>query len=482
MKHRTKLVVAAPIVAVATLMIGLRVGAGSGFHAALVYGAPPGRAAPGEPRRYAFQMITYFEERGVREAIAMKDLSVELRDAEGHEARWTGASNEDGVAEITFSMPPSSGATPGGLAFDARVAGDREPLAFGIVDLTKAPPRVEERRDARVRPSKREGLAMDVYVESGRLVVGSPHDLWVHVSSDAGAPVVHATPEVGLAFLADDAKADCHGYAKLEATALGQAASTQLEATGPNGEKGVWFGTIPTAPGAFSIQMPSVFITDDVKPEAREAIVIAPNPRRIAYVEIVDAEGRVWAAALPLAVEPGDPLPRAHVPLGHLAEGTYWLVASGDPRGASTLEGATIGKRFVVSARSRCAECDRACDRGLDSAELLASRTPRWLALDGIATRGAQNRARHRRGLFIGLVALGAAALLEALLLTQAAREARLALAAAASDEPREVGSPSTSGPRTADRWTSKSGNLAVALLVALLGFAFLAALIIAKA
>jgi hypothetical protein len=54
------------------------------------------------------------------------------------------------------------------------------------------------------------------------------------------------------------------------------------------------------------------------------------------------------------------------------------------------------------------------------------------------------------------------------LLLTQAAREARLVLAAAESDEPQKT--------------SAKSGNLMVALLVALLGFAFLAALMVAKA
>jgi hypothetical protein len=450
-KHRTALVVAAPIVAVATLMVGLRVGAGEGFYAALVYGAHPGK---GEPQPYAFQLITYYEERGVREAVAMKDLAVEMRTVDGHEVHWKGESNEDGVAEVTFALPGH----PSGVAFDARIAGEREPLAFGIVDLTQAPSRGPQSHDVRVRPSKNEGaLAMDVFLESGRLVVGSPHDIWVRV--DGGA-TIHAAPEIGLAFLVDDAKADCNGYARFQATALGQAASTQFEATTEDGKKGVWFGTLPTAPGAFSIQLPPV-LGESMK---REAIVIAPNPRKVAYVEVDDVEGRAWAAALPLAAEPGDPLPRAHVPLGDLPEGDYWLVASGDPRGAERMTGATIAKRFRVSK----GPSTPACDAALASAQILAPPTPRWLAIDGIATRGAKNRARHRTGLYIGLLALGAAALLETLLLTQAAREARLVLAAAESDEPQKT--------------SAKSGNLMVALLVALLGFAFLAALMVAKA
>lgn len=453
-KHRTALVVTAPLVAVATLMIGLRVGAGSGFYAALVYGAHPGH---GDPRPYAFQMITYFEERGVREAVAMKDLSVEMRTVDGKEIHWTGASNEDGVAEIDFSLPASTT----GVAFDARLKDDREPLAFGIIDLTQGTSRGPQGTENRVRPSKRDGaVAMDVYLESGRLVVGSPHDVWVHVDgANAAETKIHGAPEIGLEFLVDNVKADCAGYARFQATALGQAASTQFEATGPNGEKGVWFGTLPTAPGAFSIQIPPI-LNEGVK---REAIVVAPNPRKVAYVEIDDAEGRVWAGALPLSVEPGDSLPRAHVPLGDLPDGDYWLVASGDPRGAEKMMGATIAKRFRVGNKLTAG-----CDASLASAQLLAAPTPRFLALDGIATRGAKNRARHRTGLLIGLLALGAAALLETLLLTQAAREARLVLAAAESDEPQKT--------------TAKSGNLLVALLVALLGFAFLAALMVAKA
>ena len=104
------------------------------------------------------------------------------------------------------------------------------------------------------------------------------------------------------------------------------------------------------------------------------------------------------------------------------------------------------------------------------AAKHIAVAFPRTLAIDGIATRGAKNRARHRQGLFIGLLALGAASLLEVLLLTAASREARFALIVAENENAEQV---TTKTP---------GGGLVVALLVALLGFALLAALMIAKA
>jgi hypothetical protein len=91
-----------------------------------------------------------------------------------------------------------------------------------------------------------------------------------------------------------------------------------------------------------------------------------------------------------------------------------------------------------------------------------------------MATRGAGNRSRHRAGLFIGLVSLFAAAVLEILLLTAASREARAALLLAELD----------GDEAQADRVTARSpgGGLVIGILVALLGFALLSALMIAKA
>src|SRR5690606_21195943 len=104
------LVVAAPIVSVATLMIGLRVGAEDAVRAAVVMGAPPARALPDGTTALAWQLLTLVHDRGVRETIPIDGLTVVAR-ARGREARWEGRTNEDGIAEprLVFDAPLEHG-------------------------------------------------------------------------------------------------------------------------------------------------------------------------------------------------------------------------------------------------------------------------------------------------------------------------------------------------------------------------------------
>jgi len=76
---KTLLKVLPPIVAILTLMIGLRVGAGEAVRAAVVFGAPLGHAGPDGKTRLAWQMLTFIDDRGVKETIPMRDLSVVAR-------------------------------------------------------------------------------------------------------------------------------------------------------------------------------------------------------------------------------------------------------------------------------------------------------------------------------------------------------------------------------------------------------------------
>jgi hypothetical protein len=477
MKHRrrTALIVAAPIVSVATLMLGLRVGAGKAVRAASVFAAPPGKAAsPGAPVPFAWQILTYLEDRGVRETIAVRELTVIAR-SKGNEARWSGASNTDGIAEATLALPDLAPNDP--VEIEVQAAGESAPLARGLVDW-KAPAlawgRAEDTRSEPpfVRPSKRSGsIAIDVLVEGERLVVGFDTPIWARVTAP-GSPsaiALDVEPEAGLRVETEAPKLGCDGWAEIPAVAEGLVSGVQINAKDREGHEGVWFGALPVAAGAFFIGAPR-WIPEG---KAETAVLVAPNPRTVVYAEVDDEHGRVFAAALPVSIEPGDPVPRARFSMPPLAPGLHWLVVSGEPRGAERLAGAAIAKPFLVGGAAG-ADPARACSIG----PWLAARPPtagfpRWLALDGMATRGAANRASHRLGLFIGLVSLLAAAVLEVLLLTAASREARAALLRAELDE----------APDERARVTAKApgGSLAVALLTALLGFALLAALLIAK-
>ncbi|HVJ92399.1 MAG TPA: hypothetical protein VM580_21510, partial [Labilithrix sp.] len=324
-----------------------------------------------------------------------------------------------------------------------------------------------------VRPSKREGtIGLDVLVEGERLVVGFETPVWVRVvpptDADAARVTLHVDPEAGLRVDKDEAKTSCDGWAEIAATAEGHVTGMQVEAKDAAGRKGVWFGALPVAPGAFFVGAPR-FVPEN---KAEDVVLVAPNPRNVVYAEVDDERGRVFAAALPLAIEPGDPVPRARFTMPPLAPGIHWLVVSGEPRGAEKLAGAAIAKPFLVGGAPGVRPAE-ACSLGPWLARRPASGFPRWLAVDGMETRGAANRARHRLGLFIGLASLLVAAVLEVILLTAASREARAAMAIAGLDE--------TDAER--ERVTAKTpgGSLAVALLVALLGFALLAALIVAK-
>ena len=473
-RTRTALVVLAPIVSVATLMIGLRVGAGEKVRAASVFAAPPGRpAAPGAPTPLAWQILTYLEDRGVRETIPIEDLSVVAR-ARGKEARWTGASNADGIAEPPLAIADLTTGDP--VEIEVRSASESEPLARGAVGWHDvrwgSEPGAAER--AAARPSRREGaLGIDVLVEGERLVVGFETTLWIHVTgADPAKVALEVKPEPGL-LVEGTPRLACDGWAEVRGVAPAHVIGVQIDARG-DGPSGLWFGALPVAPGAFFVGMPRVIEAG----KGAEAVLVAPNPRNVVYAEIDDTHGRVLAAALPLVVDATDPVPRARLPIPALAPGLHWLTVSGEPRGAERLAGAAIARPFLVVSANGVGETDgvragEACSVGPWLARRPATGFPRWLAIDGMATRGAPNRARHRLGLFIGLVSLLAAAILEVLLLTAASREARAVLLLADLDDP--------AAPRTEVTARPPGGGLAVAILVAMLGFTLLAALMIAK-
>src|SRR3954463_10368101 len=100
---RTILKIGAPIVAILTLMIGLRIGAGEAVRAAVLFGAPPPHPAPNGSTRLAWQLLTFLDDRGVKETIPMKGIEVVAR-SKGHEARWKGESNADGIAEVSLEI------------------------------------------------------------------------------------------------------------------------------------------------------------------------------------------------------------------------------------------------------------------------------------------------------------------------------------------------------------------------------------------
>lgn len=451
---RRLLLIGAPIVAVLTLMLGLRIGAGEAVRSASIFAAPPTQG------RVSLQILTYYEERSVRETVAMKDLTlVATSNAGKKESRWKGDSNEDGIAEANLVFDHDPVTTDGDLKdieIELRTGDEKEPLAKGSVTFaTTAWGRSESSRAA-ARPAKRVGpIPIDVLVEGERLVPGFESSVWIHAP---GATTVEIEPEPGLE-VQKTHLTPCDPQGWMEAIVIARAHVVGFSIKAGQSE---WYGPLPVAPGAFFAAMPR--IVPEGKPT--EIVLVAPNPRHVVYAEVDDTNGRVWAAALPVALDPGDSIPRAKVTIPPLAKGLHWLVVSGEPRGAEKLAGAAVAKPFKVGAPQD------ACVAGPWLAERPAEGFPRTLALDGMAVRGATNASRHRIGLLIGFLSLAAAAILDAILMIAMAREARaitLLADLAEGDEPKVL----TAKP--------PGGSILVGVLVAILGFAFLAVLLFAK-
>ncbi|MEZ4260774.1 MAG: hypothetical protein R3B36_16990 [Polyangiaceae bacterium] len=460
--RRRQLMIAAPLLSVATLMVGLRVGAKDATRSATVVAAPP------TSRGIAWQIVTYIDDRAVREVAPVRGLVVTARSG-GREATWRGDSNVDGVAEAWLPLEGLNATSV--VDIEVRADGEAEPLAGGQVHVREEP-WGPERSDVAARPTKKTGdIDIEVLVDGERLVPGFPVSMWVHTSGGPHEGLeITAKPEPGLRVEPSSAKPCAPGWTELVVTAEAHVVGVTLEAHTASGQTGTWFGALPVAPGAFHVSM-------DRHLEAQKpakVVLLAPNPRKIAYLEVDDARGRHFAAALDVRTEPGDPTPRAALELPPLPDGLYWLAISGDTRGTDAMLGAAVAKPFVVGKPAALSDTS-ACGVGAFLAKNPGSRFLKWDALDGLSSRRGREAARRRIGLLIGVLSLLVAAMIEAVLIGQGAKEAREQVAAALADADDATDAGAEARRQHIAR-TGGAGNVVVGLLLALLGFGLLAA------
>jgi hypothetical protein len=457
-RARRLLLVGTPLAAAATVALALRAGAPSATRGASMYIAPISWAA----KSAAWQIVTYVDDRGVKESVPMKDLRVVAR-AGDRFAEWRGESNRDGVAEALLAFSPHAGED---VAIE--VTEGEATLAKG--SFTFRPPAWIGNEDAAawVRPTKREGaLRLDVAVQGGRLPVGFWGKVWVRtVDAAADRPVESAAltvlPEAGLEVKAETPKPSCkNGWTEVDVNPMGHVVGMTVRARAPSGATGEWFGGLPVAGGADSVDLPLV-----VPANAPWSVhLLSPGARGVAYAEIADAKGRAWAAAITLPR--GGEFAGADLTLPPLSPGLKWLVTAGDPRGAERLTGAAVARPFLVAehpeAQDRCALAETVAVR-------IPAGFPRSLALDGVDRH--PERRKRAWGLAVAVASVALAALLEAILLVQGARQARDTLRRALESEG-EAGADVAGKPA--------AGGVVVGVLVALLGFGLLAALLLWK-
>jgi hypothetical protein len=473
MRVERVLLVATPVVAMTAVALGLRLGARGDDRAAVVYEAPASAAGTG----LAWQVGTFHEVAGAREPLALSDVEVVARAAD-REARWRGATNDDGIAEVLLALPPAP-------AVDLEVRSGGVLLAVGRAEVGSSPPELPA--SAWAPFARREGtLALDVAILGQRVASGFPATIWVRATDVAtggalAGVAIDPDNESSLSSSPGDLT-DERGWARVVATPMGHAVALILHARAPDGRSGEWAGALFVSPGASALTASDRY-TPDREPSFD---IVAPNLRSRAYVEIDDARGRAWGAAVALAMQ-DDEMPHARVWAPRLAAGLYWAIASSDPMGAGLLGPGSIARPFFVASsdeaalafgtdRQACALPRDARDVGRVLGACLARTRaiahPRQIAIEGFAVRHEVDRRRAAAGLSVALGAIAVAVVLEATLLLRAWHSARARLRSASWSE-----GASESERETVQ--TERAWNVVVALLVALLGFGLLAALLI---
>lgn len=466
------LMIVTPAIALATVGLGLRVGAGEKVRAALVSAAP----APSGGGQTTFPIVVFDDERGIREGVPGAILTVSATGG-GKTATWKGATNEDGAAEATLDVPPGPARLE--VKFGATV------LASGDVVWPAGAPH-DAPGVAWARFARREGdVVLDVALLGQRGASGYPADVWVRALDGrdpahpplAGAAVA-VDADASLRPAASSVTTDTRGWAHLLATPLGYAVPLVLHATAAGGRTGEWAGGLFVSPGASGIVARDVYRPDE--PVAFGVSV--PTTRTTAYVEIDSAGGRVWAKAAPLGPGPGDN-PHAAIEGPKLAPGLYWIVAASDPAGAAALGPGTAARPFFVAPdaasalafgtdASTCVVPSdvRLVDRAVAACLALVAPAPvpRWVALDGFATQRQRDAAARAKGVAIALGAILLAILAEAILILRSAVVARARIAAA------EKSAEGEGAPLRVRGW-----NVAAGLMLALLAFSLLAAFVV---
>ncbi len=320
------LLVATPAAAMLAVALGLRLGASSTFQAAVVYAAPQADAKTG----LAWQLLTFREGRGGREAVSISDLRLVAR-AAAKEVHWQGATNEDGVAEVLLPLPSEDGVhlevTSGATLLAAGEARSPPPLERSPTVSTWA------------RFARRGGpIALDVAVSGQRVASGFPASIWVRASDSASSvPLagIAIEPEADTSFRPAllSARTDARGWAEIIGTPVGHVVSMTLHARAVDGRQGLWIGGLFVSPGAAHLHVRQRFAPD----EEPMVDVVAPSEHTTAaYLEIDDRRGRAWATDIKLSAEGGG-LPRGTARVPRLAPGFYWAVYASDPEGAAHL-------------------------------------------------------------------------------------------------------------------------------------------------
>ncbi len=466
---RTVLMVTAPLASLMTLALGLRIGAEAGVHAVSVSATP---RSPSVSHGY-LRLTAYYDETGVKETVELAELvvTVHVRDNDQVETTKT---NTDGILDVPVELPADIGDDEELLVRVNRKA-EPFPLVEGRIKASVlAPEKNTSTLGYRaLRPTKQAGdIVVDLSVPDGRVAAEANTRAFVRMRRDGAPPAnpkVELAPEGGMEgsvvrVCPKEGMAELSLVATFPITGIGIVVTDGEGADKKNGE---WFGAVPVAMGAPRVQLPASEPAD----VPFHVEVRASNARAGVYVVIDDAKGRAFSDYKPLHVTTSG-AESATVDVPALPEGLYFLTASGDPKAIDALDSSAVARPFLVR-KSPPDVCSL-----LDALTPAAAPLKRVPVLDGLYVRRQGDRQKKRRGLFLGILSLTVASLLEIVLLLSAAKDARSDLAARMSEVLNED---EAAGIDADERRSSSVPRMAIAILIGLLGFALIGAFVISR-
>jgi hypothetical protein len=347
-------------------------------------------------RGLSWRLLVLERFRGVDSTKNVGAVVVRARTPDGLEVSTTCTTRMDGTCDLEL---PLANEVHGAVHVDVTARDGSVTLASGDVARDRAgwdagPPRpsriaghqdgdlrldVAARRGIFAAPF-RDGLVVtvkrgDALVRDARVTLRAPGaDIDGATSADAGV-ILHTSE---------------HGEATFIVSPLTHAIEANIEASSP-GPTGAWDGVLPVLPGAMWLDPAGV--------PAHKLRILSPVTRSVAYATLSTPAARLWGGIIPLAPDArgfgaGEidwPVPDVSAPL--------WLTLSSDPRATGA---GTVGWPITPDA--------------IAQGELAFHD---WLLLDGMPAaerRDADRRGRARR---LSAAVLGAAAVIEGILLAQ---------------------------------------------------------------
>jgi hypothetical protein len=336
---------------------------------------------------------------GVDDAAPLDRARLVARDEGGPLGEWTGTAGSDGIAEAVIkvarpvrgsvALEVSQGAS---LLAEGRIAvARREPLA---VTAAKIPG--SARGDISMSVEAVRGVLVAPFEDAVRVSLSGPTEALEKASIEATASGAEVRPaRFGV---------DVHGRATFWVKPLAHMVELTLEVTGGDGKRGRWEGVLPVVPGGMWLEQAKAAGGGALG----ELRIIAASPKPRAYLSIVSDEGRVFGASVALVKDEAGFFSGRIQPDLPSVVGPLQAILAGDPfeQGVGTVAWPLVPPDGAPAIRR---------------VELL---------IDGVPGAEARERARAGAAKRAAMMVVGAAALVEILLLVLRSRASQRALEA----------------------------------------------------